>query len=108
MKRRNPDPEAIRYDENGLVPVIAQDVGSSRVLMLAYMNQEALARTIETGWMHYWSRSRCCLWRKGATSGNVQRLVELQLDCDGDTILARVEQTGPACHFGTPTCFEEE
>ena len=98
------DLDEIQWNEQGLVPVIAQDV-DGRVLMLAYANREALAQTLDTGWMHYWSRSRRKLWQKGETSGNVQRVVSLHLDCDGDTVLARVEQTGPACHTGTSTCF---
>ena len=92
------------WNDEGLVPVIAQDV-DGRVLMLAYADREALETTLETGVIHYWSRSRRKLWRKGETSGNVQRVVSLHLDCDGDTVLARVEQTGPACHTGQPTCF---
>lgn len=91
--------------QEGLVPCIAQDARTGRVLMLAYMNEEALKATLETGWMHYWSRSREELWRKGATSGNTQRLVGLNLDCDQDTLLALVDQNGPACHTGEPACF---
>lgn len=98
------DLDEIRWNEQGLVPVIAQDV-DGRVLMLAYADREALQRTLETGYMHYWSRSRAMLWKKGETSGNVQRVVSLHLDCDHDTVLARVEQAGPACHTGQPTCF---
>ncbi len=100
------DPEQIRFDASGLVPVIAQDAASNRVLMLAYMNREALEKTLESGWVHYWSRSRNTLWKKGATSGNLQRLIELRVDCDADSLLARVDQTGPACHRLTPTCFD--
>ncbi len=98
------DLEGIRWNPDGLVPVIAQGV-DGRVLMLAYADREALQRTLETGFMHYWSRSRQRLWQKGETSGHVQRVLSLHLDCDRDTVLARVVQTGPACHLGTPTCF---
>jgi len=96
----------VRWDDRGLVPVIAQD-GDGRVLMLAYADREALEKTVETGLMHYWSRSRNELWQKGATSGHVQRVRSLHLDCDGDAVLARVAQTGPACHTGQATCFGE-
>ncbi|HDL86651.1 MAG TPA: bifunctional phosphoribosyl-AMP cyclohydrolase/phosphoribosyl-ATP diphosphatase HisIE [Candidatus Acetothermia bacterium] len=98
------DLEEIRWNADGLVPVIAQGV-DGRVLMLAYANREALQRTLGTGFMHYWSRSRQKLWQKGETSGHVQRVLSLHLDCDRDTVLARVAQTGPACHLGSPTCF---
>ncbi|HVL48061.1 MAG TPA: bifunctional phosphoribosyl-AMP cyclohydrolase/phosphoribosyl-ATP diphosphatase HisIE [Candidatus Thermoplasmatota archaeon] len=90
----------------GLVPVVVQDAATADVLMLAYMDREAYDATLATGEMHYRSRSRGRLWRKGEESGHVQKLVALLLDCDGDTLLARVRQTGPACHEGTPTCFE--
>jgi phosphoribosyl-AMP cyclohydrolase len=96
---------AIAFDSAGLVPAIAQDAKSGEVLMLAWMNRDALKRTLDTGDVTYWSRSRKELWRKGATSGHKQRLVEVYVDCDGDTILLKVEQTGPACHTGAPTCF---
>lgn len=88
-----------------LIPVIAQDVRTNDVLMLAYADARALRRTRRTGYMHYFSRSRDRLWKKGEKSGHVQKVVSLHYDCDRDTILARVEQTGPACHKGTPTCF---
>ncbi len=88
-----------------LIPVIAQDARTNDVLMLAYADARALARTRKTGYMHYWSRSRGRLWKKGEASGHVQKLVGLHFDCDRDAILARVLQTGPACHRGTPTCF---
>jgi phosphoribosyl-AMP cyclohydrolase len=87
------------------VPAIAQDAKTGEVLMLAYMNAESLRRTLETGEVTYWSRSRAKLWRKGETSGHSQRLVETYVDCDGDTLLMKVEQIGPACHTGAPTCF---
>ncbi|MDR0287820.1 MAG: bifunctional phosphoribosyl-AMP cyclohydrolase/phosphoribosyl-ATP diphosphatase HisIE [Clostridiales bacterium] len=97
--------EKIKYNPDGLVPCIAQDHKTKEVLMLAYMNEEALKTTIETGYMTYYSRSRNALWKKGETSGNIQKLVTLKHDCDGDTLLAQVEQTGPACHTGNRTCF---
>jgi phosphoribosyl-AMP cyclohydrolase len=96
---------AVAFDPAGLVPTIAQDAKTGDVLMLAWMNRDALKRTLETGDVTYWSRSRRELWRKGATSGHTQRLVEAYIDCDGDTVLLKVEQTGPACHTGAPTCF---
>ena len=95
----------IKFDEKGLIPAIAQDCSSQAVLMLAYMNEEALRLTLESGYMHYYSRSRNCLWKKGETSGHVQKVVSLSYDCDGDAILAQVEQTGPACHTGSYSCF---
>ena len=96
---------ALRFNEAGLIPAIAQRHDTSEVLMLAWMNAESLAETLETGQVCYWSRSRQALWRKGETSGHVQRLVELKVDCDGDALLLLVEQTGPACHTGAPNCF---
>ena len=98
-------PEGIRYDEKGFVPVVAQDANTGEVLTLAYANEEALTKTIETGEAHYHSRSRGELWRKGATSGNTQRVVEVRLDCDGDALLYRVVARGPACHTGAYSCF---
>jgi phosphoribosyl-AMP cyclohydrolase len=95
----------IRFDERGLVAAIAQQHDSGEVLMLAWMNRDAVAETLQTGRVCYWSRSRQALWRKGETSGQVQRLVELRLDCDGDALLLRVDQTGVACHTGRRTCF---
>lgn len=91
-----------------LIPVIAQDVRTNDVLMVAWADAEALRRSKKTGYMHYWSRSRGKYWRKGEESGHVQKLVSLHYDCDRDVILARVEQTGPACHRGTPTCFSRK
>lgn len=99
------DLSMIRFDERGLVPAIAQDVYTGAVLMLAYMNEESLRLTLETGYATYYSRSRQALWKKGETSGHTQKLRELLYDCDGDTLLLKVEQTGPACHTGEPTCF---
>jgi phosphoribosyl-ATP pyrophosphohydrolase/phosphoribosyl-AMP cyclohydrolase len=91
--------------KNALIPVVVQDVRNNNVLMVAFTNDEALELTKRTGYMHFWSRSRQCIWKKGETSGNVQKVVELLTDCDGDAILARVEQTGVACHNGTYSCF---
>ncbi|MGN6373746.1 MAG: bifunctional phosphoribosyl-AMP cyclohydrolase/phosphoribosyl-ATP diphosphatase HisIE [Solirubrobacteraceae bacterium] len=95
----------LAYDERGLVPCIVQDHSSGEVLMLAYMNSEALTRTLATGELHLWSRSRQELWHKGATSGNTQAVRALRVDCDGDALLALVEPAGPACHTGQRTCF---
>ncbi len=96
----------VRWDEQGLAPVVAQEAGSGRVLTLAWMNREALAETARSGEAVYWSRSRGKLWRKGEESGYVQRVVEVRLDCDADAILLRVEQTGGiACHTGRASCF---
>jgi len=97
--------EGIRFDERGLVPVIAQDANTGAVLTLAYANREAVEKTLESGEAHYYSRSRQELWRKGATSGNTQKVVEVRLDCDGDALLYRVEPRGPACHTGEESCF---
>ena len=96
---------AVRFGADGLVPVVTQESRSGDVLMVAFANRDAVDRTLATGLAHYYSRSRGVLWQKGETSGHVQRVVEVRLDCDGDTILYRVEQTGPACHTGTRTCF---
>ena len=95
----------IKYDANGLVPAIVQDAETHEVLMLAYMNAESLRLTLETGETWFWSRSRSELWHKGATSGNVQRVVEVRVDCDEDTLLVLVKPAGPACHTGERTCF---
>ena len=95
----------VTYDERGLVPCVVQDWSTGEVLMLAYMDEEALGRTRETGELHLWSRSREEPWHKGMTSGNVQRVQSLRLDCDGDTVLALVQPAGPACHTGERTCF---
>ena len=97
--------ETISFDENGLVPCVTQDWRTGEVLTLAYMNREALDRTLDSGEVHFWSRSREELWRKGATSGNVQKLRALRYDCDADAVLALVEPAGPACHTGERTCF---
>ena len=97
--------QAVRFDGRGLVAAVAQQHDSGEVLMLAWMNREALAETLDTGRVCYWSRSRGTLWRKGETSGQVQRLVEMRLDCDGDAVLLLVDQTGVACHTGRRSCF---
>ncbi|MCS6891120.1 MAG: phosphoribosyl-AMP cyclohydrolase [Rhodovarius sp.] len=96
---------AIRFDAAGLIPCIAQQHDTGEVLMMAWMNREAVAETLATGRVCYWSRSRQALWRKGETSGQVQRLIELRLDCDGDALLALVDQQGVACHTGRRSCF---
>jgi len=96
---------ALSFNEQGLIPVVAQDAESGEVLMLAWANREALERTLAEGRMVYWSRSRQELWRKGDSSGNVQHVEELRVDCDADVVLARVHQEGPACHTGERSCF---
>jgi phosphoribosyl-AMP cyclohydrolase len=95
----------LKFDERGLIPVITQDARTKEVLMLAYANEEAIRLTLETGFAHYWSRSRKKLWKKGETSGNVQRVVEVRYDCDCDSLLYLVEQEGNACHTGNFSCF---
>ena len=95
----------INFDEKGLIPAIVQDAATNAVLMLAYMNGESLAKTVETGYTWFWSRSRQELWNKGATSGNMQEVKELWADCDSDTLLVKVDSPGPACHTGNRTCF---
>lgn len=100
--------ERVKFDERGLVPVVAQEAETGEVLMLAYADREALARTADSGMAHYFSRSRRELWQKGATSGNVQSVVDIRLDCDGDAVLYRVQQSGPACHTGARSCFAEK
>ena len=96
---------ALRFDEYGLVPAVAQQHDTGEVLMLAWMNRRAVEETLHTGRVYYWSRSRNKLWRKGESSGQVQRLVELRVDCDGDTLLLLVDQHGVACHTGRRNCF---
>jgi phosphoribosyl-AMP cyclohydrolase len=95
----------IKFDANGLIPAVVQDVDTGQVLMLAYMNAESLRLTQESGQTWFWSRSRAELWHKGATSGNTQQVVEIRLDCDGDALLALVKPAGPACHTGETSCF---
>jgi phosphoribosyl-AMP cyclohydrolase / phosphoribosyl-ATP pyrophosphohydrolase len=99
------DYSVLRFNEQGLIPAIVQDITTGRVLMLAYMNREALERTLATRLVHYWSRSRAQLWQKGETSGHIQHLRDLRYDCDADTLLVIVEQEGVACHTGEPSCF---
>ncbi|HKH44654.1 MAG TPA: bifunctional phosphoribosyl-AMP cyclohydrolase/phosphoribosyl-ATP diphosphatase HisIE [Thermoanaerobaculia bacterium] len=100
------DPATLRYDDRGLVPVVVQDVATGAVLMLAWANREAVERTLATGEVWFWSRSRQSLWKKGETSGNTLQLVEALVDCDSDALLVRALPAGPACHRGTRTCFE--
>ncbi|WP_435258822.1 phosphoribosyl-AMP cyclohydrolase [Thioclava sp. FR2] len=99
------DPASLKYDANGLIPCIAQDHVSGEVLMMAWMNAEALAKTLDTRRVTYWSRSRGSFWIKGETSGHVQKLIDLRVDCDSDCLLALVEQEGPACHTNRRSCF---
>ena len=99
------DPATLRYDANGLIPAIAQEQGTGEVLMMAWMNAEAVARTLETGRVTYWSRSRQAFWIKGETSGHTQELVEMRVDCDRDCLLLLIRQTGPACHTDRRSCF---
>ncbi|WP_288928829.1 phosphoribosyl-AMP cyclohydrolase [uncultured Maritimibacter sp.] len=99
------DPQTLVYDHKGLIPCIAQAAGTGEVLMMAWMNAEAVAKTLETGRVTYWSRSRQAFWIKGETSGHVQKLVDLRVDCDRDCLLAVVEQEGPACHTNRRSCF---
>jgi phosphoribosyl-ATP pyrophosphohydrolase/phosphoribosyl-AMP cyclohydrolase len=102
------DPGDVRYGPAGLVPIVVQDAGDGRVLMLAWANAEAVAATLATGDLHFFSRTRSALWRKGETSGHVLRLVDLALDCDGDALLARVVPAGPTCHRGERSCFDPD
>jgi phosphoribosyl-AMP cyclohydrolase len=97
----NPD-----FEKQSLIPAVVQNADSGRVLMLAYMNSDSLNLTKSTGYAHFWSRSRNELWKKGATSGNLLRVLSIELDCDGDSILLKVEPTGPSCHTGTESCFD--
>ena len=97
--------ETLKYNSDGLIPAVVQDANTHAVLMVAWMNAEALRQTLETGEAHFWSRSRSELWHKGATSGNVQRVREVRVDCDADTILLLVDPAGPACHTGEVSCF---
>lgn len=97
--------DQLRWDDNGLIPAVVQDAATKQVLMVAYMNAESLRRTLDTGETVFWSRSRGELWHKGATSGNVQRVTAIYVDCDGDTLLVLVDPAGPACHTGEVSCF---
>jgi phosphoribosyl-ATP pyrophosphohydrolase/phosphoribosyl-AMP cyclohydrolase len=99
------DPSQIKYRDGGLAPAVVQDAETGDVLMLAYVNEEALRRTLESGTTWFWSRSRQEFWNKGATSGNVQKVVEVRYDCDADALLFRVDPAGPACHTGERSCF---
>ncbi len=100
--------QAVKFNDEGLVPCIAQDVETREVLMLAWMDHEALVRTLAEGRVTYFSRSRSEYWRKGDSSGNTQVATRIRLDCDGDALLAEVQQVGPACHTGSPSCFDAE
>ena len=99
------DMAKIKFDGQGLVPAVVQDAKTNAVVMLAYMNRESLKLTLETGYTWFWSRSRQELWNKGATSGNLQKVVEMYYDCDGDALLVKAELSGPACHTGQYSCF---
>lgn len=99
------DLDKIKFDAQGLVPAVVQDAKTNAVVMLAYMNRESLKLTLETGYTWFWSRSRQELWNKGATSGNLQKVVEMYYDCDGDALLVKAELSGPACHTGQYSCF---
>ena len=96
---------SVVFNEDGLVPAIAQSAATGAVLMVAWMNRDTLERTLQTGEVTYWSRSRQEVWRKGETSGHVQHLIEAWIDCDGDALLLKIDQVGPACHTGAPSCF---
>ena len=95
----------LKFDEKGLITAVLQHHTTREILMVAWMNAEALERTLQTGEAHFWSRSRQALWHKGGTSGNVQRVTEIRVDCDGDTLLLQVDPAGPACHTGAASCF---
>ena len=99
------DPASLTYDARGLIPAIAQDAGTGEVLMMAWMNAEAVTKTLETGRVTYWSRSRQAFWIKGETSGHIQHLVEFRVDCDRDCLLLKIDQVGPACHTNRRSCF---
>ncbi|WP_296639496.1 phosphoribosyl-AMP cyclohydrolase [Roseinatronobacter sp.] len=101
----NFDPQTLRFDDKGLIPAIAQDADNGDVLMMAWMNADAVARTLQSGRVTYWSRSRQAFWVKGESSGHVQELVEMRVDCDRDCLLVLVRQTGPACHTNRRSCF---
>jgi phosphoribosyl-AMP cyclohydrolase len=107
-RRSNPMKISLKYNQDGLIPAIVQDAGDGRVLMMAWMNAESIGKTLETGLMHYWSRSRKKLWLKGETSGHTQRVERWFVDCDADTLLFQVRQEGGACHTGYRSCFFQE
>jgi phosphoribosyl-ATP pyrophosphohydrolase/phosphoribosyl-AMP cyclohydrolase len=98
-------PEELKFDEKGLIPAVVQEAGTGKVLMVAWMNRESLQKTLDTGLSCFWSRSRQELWTKGETSGNLQHVVSVTADCDGDTLLVKVDKDGPACHTGSDSCF---
>jgi len=100
--------EHIAFNDAGLVPAIAQDAASGRVLMMAWMNEQAVRQTLDTGFAHYYSRSRQQQWKKGESSGHVQQVLDIHLDCDGDTLLLSIKQTGPACHTNRQSCFYQQ
>ncbi len=100
--------ESVRFNQDGLIPAIAQDAESGRVLMMAWMNEEAVNQTLATGYAHYYSRSRQQQWKKGESSGHLQKVLDIYLDCDGDTLLLKIEQTGPACHTNRVSCFYKQ
>ena len=108
IERTDASSLSVRFDERGLVPCVAQQAGTGEVLMVAWMSEESLALTLETGTTWFWSRSRQELWNKGATSGNVQRVRRVLVDCDADTLLVEVDSPGPACHTGHRSCFYRE
>jgi phosphoribosyl-AMP cyclohydrolase / phosphoribosyl-ATP pyrophosphohydrolase len=97
----------LKFNSDGLIPAIVQDADTNEVLMMAYMNQQSYDLTLQTGYTHFWSRSRQALWKKGETSGHVQKVISIQLDCDADTLLVRVKQEGVACHLDRASCFDE-
>lgn len=105
MTKTGFSPETLKFDADGLIPAIAQDEGTGEILMMAWMNAEAVSRTLETGRVTYWSRSRQSFWIKGETSGHIQELVEMRVDCDRDCLLVLIRQTGPACHTNRRSCF---
>ncbi len=98
-------PEGLKFDDKGLIPAVIQDWKSGEVLMVAFMNSDSLQKTVATGFTWFWSRSRQRFWQKGETSGHIQRVMDILYDCDQDTLLIKVEQTGPACHTGERSCF---
>ena len=108
MKAKRVNADELKFDEKGLIAAIAQDYGSGEVLMQAFMNREAVEKTFETGYAHYYSRSRASLWKKGETSGNTQKVITAYLDCDKDCILLKVRQKGVACHTGMYSCFSQQ
>ena len=105
MSSANTPPEKLKWDARGLITAVVQDASTNQVLMVAWMDAEALRLTEQTGDAYFWSRERAKLWRKGETSGNTMRVVELRVDCDADTLLLRVDPAGPACHTGATSCF---